>query len=314
MSHIYLTLVSDVTKKYIGNVGNQFTMKPNLRLHGTGWKVSIATAILPKMSLFKSLQNADVNLMELWSKTKKQGQSDAYQKGYFKSTDLRSWEQANTCHEGIDFFNTVKHRIEETAHASLDDGFQFGDWHSYEWNKEGVQPELVLTHSAKANTCYIYKPFAEALGWLNSTSHQADFAGPNLIHSYPNHTKGASSLLNNKPTNILGNWLWLSMLSDWRFINLNESFENALNLHPRNLQVTANVKANSVTVTQPLGYVHYAPKGRQQYVFTPWQENFYEVQDNEWEEVEITLKEIGGTKVEFQTDSQCVIQLHFTKQ
>ena len=27
--------------------------------------------------------------------------------------------------KGVHFFNTVKHRIEETAHASLDDGFQF---------------------------------------------------------------------------------------------------------------------------------------------------------------------------------------------
>ena len=38
------------------------------------------------------------------------------------------------------FFNPVKHRIEETAHASLDDGFQFSSerWHALEWNKDGV--------------------------------------------------------------------------------------------------------------------------------------------------------------------------------
>ena len=58
---------------------------------------------------------------------------------------------------------------------------------------------------------------------------------------------------------------------------------------------------------------YYAPQGRERYAFLPTRENFYEVQDNHWEEVEITLKELNGNLVEFQSDSQCVIQLHFTK-
>ena len=53
MSNIYLTLLSDVTSDYANNVANQFKIKPSLTLSGTGWKVSIASAILPKMSLFK---------------------------------------------------------------------------------------------------------------------------------------------------------------------------------------------------------------------------------------------------------------------
>ena len=71
--------------------------------------------------------------------------------------------------------------------------------------------------------------------------------------------------------------------------------------------------ANSVTVTQSLGLVYYAPKGRQRYAFTPVQETIHEVQDNHWDEVEITLKELNGNLVQFQSDTQCVLQLHFTK-
>ena len=138
--------------------------------------------------------------------------------------------------------------------------------------------------------------------------------GPNLVHSYPNHTKGASSLETGKPTQILGNWLHLSTLCDWRFINLNQCFKDALNLHPRPLTVTANVTANKETVTQSLGQVYYAPQGRQRYAFTPVQETFQEVQDNHWEEVETTPKEWDGTLVQFQSDSQCVIRLHFKKE
>ena len=148
---------------------------------------------------------------------------------------------------------------------------------------------------------------------MNPQTNQADSMGRNMVHSYPNHTKGVSSLDTGKPTKILGNWLHLSTLSDWRFINLNQSFEDTLNLHPRPLEVTAKVTANRVTVTQSLGQVYYAPQGRQRYAFTPVQETFQHVQDNHWDEVEITLKELDGSLVQFQSDSQCVLQLHFTK-
>ena len=85
---------------------------------------------------------------------------------------------------------------------------------------------------------------------MNPQTNQADSMGPNMVHSYPNNTKGICSLDTGKPTKILGNWLHLSTLSNWRFINLNQSFEDALNLHPRPLEVTAKVTANRVTVTQ----------------------------------------------------------------
>ena len=279
MSNIYLTLVSDVTKKYTSNVANQFKVKPQLRLPGERWKVSVAGAILPKMPLFKELQSANVNLIELWGETEKAGQSDAWQKGYVKATDLREWEKAEICHTGEEFFNTVKHRLEETAHASLDDGFKFSSarWINLAWDKKGVHPELVLTNTTTSNLIYIYKPFAKSLRWINPKTNQHDSMGPNLVHSYPNHTKGASSLETGKPTQILGNWLHLSTLSDWRFIKLNQCLKDALNLHPRPLTVTANVTANKETVTQSLGQVYYAAQGRQRYAFTPVQETFQEL-------------------------------------
>ena len=45
--------------------------------------MSIASAILPKMSLFKDVQNANVNLIELWYEAEKAGQSDVWKKGHF---------------------------------------------------------------------------------------------------------------------------------------------------------------------------------------------------------------------------------------
>ena len=217
MWHVYLTLVSDVTSDYSSNVANKFKVKPGLRLPGDGWKVSIVSAILPKMALFKDLQSENVNLMELWGKTEKAGHSDAWQNGYVKASDLREWEKAETCSTAEEFFNSVKQRLEETAHASLDDGFKFSSarWINLAWDKKGAHPEMVTTNSTTSNIIRIYKPLANSLRWIKPTTNEDEIMGINMVHSYANHTKGATSLNNGKVTEILGNWLLLSTLSDW---------------------------------------------------------------------------------------------------
>ena len=61
MWHIYRTLTSDVTSDFSGNVSNKFKVKLNLRLPGDGWKVSIISAIVPKMALFKDWEKRDIS-------------------------------------------------------------------------------------------------------------------------------------------------------------------------------------------------------------------------------------------------------------
>ena len=260
------------------------------------------------------MQGTGVNLMELWAKAEKDGQSDTWQNGYFKSTDLREWEKADTCGTAVDFFNSIKHRLEETAHASLDDGFKFSTarWINLAWGKNGAQPEMIITNTTTSNIIRLYKPFAQALGWINPTTNEAELMGKNMVHGYAKHTKGATSLNNGKVTKMAGVWLHLSTLSDWRFINLKQSFNEALNLHARPLIVTAKVKSGSSTITQPLGRVYYAPQGRERYLFTPPVEEVHHLKTTRWDEVEITLTELDGTAVQFQADSQCVLRLHFT--
>ena len=51
----------------------------------------IASALLPKMALFKDLQSANVNLIELWYEAEKVGQSDVWKKGHIHATDLCEW-------------------------------------------------------------------------------------------------------------------------------------------------------------------------------------------------------------------------------
>ena len=57
MTDLFLTLLSDVTSDYANNEANQFKVKQShsLYLLGSGWKVSIPYAMLPKMSLIQRL-------------------------------------------------------------------------------------------------------------------------------------------------------------------------------------------------------------------------------------------------------------------
>lgn len=75
------------------------------------------------MSLFKDFQSKSLNLIELWYEAEKSGQSPAYKKRLLQCCGFTSVEKAGACREGVDFFNSLKHVIEERAHSILDAGF-----------------------------------------------------------------------------------------------------------------------------------------------------------------------------------------------
>ena len=105
MSNIYLTLVSDVTQNYLSNVANQ-SVKPGLRLHGEGWKVSIVSAILPKMSLFKDLQSETSDLIQIWFDVDGLNSLEKRKKGHVNANDLKAMEKENKCRTGIEFMKS----------------------------------------------------------------------------------------------------------------------------------------------------------------------------------------------------------------
>ena len=313
MSNVYVTLVSDTTADYSGNVANKFKVKPKLRLPGEGWKVSIQSAILPRMALFKSFhKDKRFNLMELRYKV----DGDAAEKKSFLSVeDLITLEGLFMCKTGIDFMNCVKHILEERRALLVPSGKKILDsqFIKLEWKKDRGEPELMLHHSDPSTTVLILRSFADAMNWLNKANYNDGHLGLNLVLSYPSNTREKSELSVDTAATLDATWLHLSSKVDWRFIHLNKVFADALNLHARPLTVSAKVTADKDTVAQSLGQVYYAPEGRERYLFTPPVEEWYDVQTTHWDEIEISLKELNDTAVNFQSDSQCLIRLHFKK-
>ena len=315
MGDIYLTLTSDVSSDYSGNVANKFKMKPKLRLPGEGWKISIQSAILPKMSLFKDMQSENVSVVSTFGKTEKSGGIDNWSYGWFKTGIFRAWEKNHTATTAEDFFNRMIHRIKETTYANMASGYKFSkDRLTLDWDKNAAEPEIIISTDSQYNVLSLEKTFSKKMGWIVEESNGKFKAGKNMVQGFHTYAKGTSSLSNGEEMKLVQRrYIDLNALSDWRFINIKQSFTDALNLHERSLSVTAKATANSETVTQSLGQVYYAPEGRVRYLFTPPVEEFYDVQTQFWEEVEISLKELDGTLVNFQSDSQCLLRLHFKK-
>ena len=312
MSNVYLTLVSDVTSDYSGNVANKFKVKPQLRLSGEGWKVSIVSAIVPRMALFKELQSETKNLIEMYYEV--EGQKNLG-KSWFHGHDIRFLETLYKCRTGVDFMNEIKALLDERRHFRLQAGTKVleAKWANLEWKRESGEPELVLQHSHSSTHFNMLKKFAKTMHWINPSNLNDGHMGMNLLFSYPSHTRETSDLSNNQVHKMDASWVFLSSKADFRFINVNEAFANALNLHARPLTVTAKVTVDKETIPQSLGQVYYAPQGRERYLFTPPVEEFYDLQTTHWDEIEMSLKELDGSLVNFQSDSQCLIRLHFKK-
>ena len=147
------------------------------------------------------------------------------------------------------------------------------NWQTLEWSKEGTEPELVLKPGVKGNKMVFSKEMGKAFGWVED-SNDWQHAGVNLVHSYPQHKKGGTSFSNDDPLNQNLDLFYLSTLSEWRFINLNRSFNQASQLTPRPLKVTATIKQDGEGVEQDLGVIQFVPEGRTETLYVPTQEFF----------------------------------------
>ena len=317
MWHLYRTLTSDVTSDYSGNVANTFKVKLGLRLPGDGWKVSIHSAIVPKMALFKDLQTITEPLMTVSGKSFKNGAPNKWVKGELNGSHIKDWEKTTASSNVYDFFNHVMQNLGETAHAKLDGGYKFTyDFLSLKWDRSRNHTELVFDKIDRQNQVNIEKSLSEVMGWTDRDSSNNIILGKNMVPEYDTFTKGQSTQGSGKAFGVKDSrFITLNALCEWRFINLEESFKEALNLHARPLVVSAKVTsgtgATKVTYDQPMSHLYYAPQGRERYVFTPPLEEFHPVYTPLWTEVELSLQELDGSKVRFQPDSQCVLRLHF---
>lgn len=309
MLHVYRTLVSDVTSDYSSNVANQFKVKLDLTLPGRRWQVSIASAIVPRMALFHDLQSESLSLMELWGNIDGVSGHQGRKAGFVAANDLKAFEKDYKCTTGVEWMNDMKALLDKRRYANIPVGKKIveSQWVKLEWARDQREPEMKIHHSDPGTAIMVNKKLAKAMQWMDS----ANGAGTNLVTYYKSHPRETSDLSNNGIVKVDANWMFLSSKVDARLTNLNTAFATANQLHARPLNVSAKVTANAISYAQPLGQVYYAPQGRERYLFMPPVEEFHPVYTQEWDEVTIRVKELDDSLVHFQSDSQCMLRLHF---
>ena len=132
MWHVYRTLVSDVTKDFSGNVANKFKVKLDLKLPGQGWKVSIVSAIVPRMALFKDLQSESKNLIEVWYNV---AGVSTRKNGYVSVADLKALEKDYKYTTGVEWMNEIKALLDWRRHYIIPTGKKIlhEQWVKLEW-------------------------------------------------------------------------------------------------------------------------------------------------------------------------------------
>ena len=84
--------------------------------------MSIVSAMLPKMSLFKDLQSENNHLMEIWYDLDGQQPLNKRKVGFVIAKDLKAMEKENKCRTGIEFMNEVKSLLDERRHTLVTAG------------------------------------------------------------------------------------------------------------------------------------------------------------------------------------------------
>ena len=216
MFHVYKTLTSDVTNAYAGNVASKFEVKLGLKLPGTAWKVSIVSAMLPRMALFKDLQNETKNLIEMWYDVDGISDSSKRKHAWFHANDLKFLERTYKGQTGIDFMNEVKVLKDERRNIRITAGKKVLDahWVKLEWKREAGEPELLMHHSNPGTHNRILRKFAETMDWVD-TGNFNEYVGMNLVISYPSHIRETSEFSTNDAHKVDAMWMQLSSKADF---------------------------------------------------------------------------------------------------
>ena len=165
------------------------------------------------------------------------------------------------------------------------------------------------------------RTLALRMGWIEQVSPGQYRLGPNLLQEFqgistiptPTDIRDAS----NNPVfwKVEGDYLKLSLLCPWRFVNLNEAFRVPSEFAPtRPLHVYCDVGTSSMAggrITDLLREIKYHPKETTH--FEPRHIQYVPVRNEVVEIVETQMAEINGDLVTF-GEGHTLLTLHFKRE
>lgn len=321
----YVTLPSYDRPEFSDNQSNVYKVRlPHKLPIEDGWKVGLASASFPNISIFPQLRSIKELFVVHYNQSI--GNTVIPKKTWIGGDDLDQWERLNCIHDGVAFMNVI-HTLKERIHSQLTIGtsIQADEWLEFKWSNSNGYPEVQMGNNGMSSTSmkiHIKEELANAMGWLYvlpTTGKQSGSLGSNLLEVAPDNDRPINTgLTGAKPWVLEGGWLKLSYAYNWRFVNLNAAFRKGNVTIPTTVHVYSNVGKSSIVgdqVTDLLREVYFNPPNFSSTVvyYEPINVRYVDIRNRDVEIIEIQISEINGSIIHFR-DGDTVITLHFKKQ
>ena len=338
MSDFYISLPSHSSKtEFPNNKANSFKIRlPHpIRLEGGGWKVGLISISLPDPTnqLPTLMKNQYAYLFKtywLGSNTRLNKDNETFS-AVFEPRDLRGEDLSKM--SGKDFMNSVSEFFNKKKIAKvLQPGWKISDvdgtnqthahfeWHGDDFMLHNNDVKLIKVNNDYYPSFYINAGFAVDMGWFVDLGGGKYGLGRNITIEVPQGT--IPSPVDTDPT---GDDYWkygsssglirLTMTCNWRFINLNASFQNVLGSSKRSLFIYSDVGVSGVVgnqVTDLLREVNYKREGKGYQYFEPLHIQYIPVRKDVVDIIETEVAETTGDLVQF-GEGNTIVTLHFKK-
>jgi len=339
MSDFYLTLLSHSSQnEFPDNVSNHLKIRlpQPIRLEGQGWKVGLSTITLPdpKSQLPPLITGNAPLFASVWMvNTPFPSRPKVPRSADFKPNKVRP-EDLETL-TGVGFMKTMKAFFaKELVSQSLASGysFKYGNKKTYvvfKWDGDDLVIDANAMHVQKVTVregddyfpyLYINKELALEMGWFVKINETSYGLGPNLIMEPLNDSM---PLPKDVESSGLHYWIGthdkksitLTMICNWRFINLEVAFKNVSGTTKRSFFVYSDVGGSGVVgnqVTDLLREVNYNRESKGSHYFEPLHIQYIQVRKEVLDIIEVQVSETTGELVKF-GEGNTIVTLHFKK-
>lgn len=329
----YITLPSFPRPSFEDNTGASFKVRlPNrLTLEGSGWKVGLASITIPNMCFLTYMKSNGIQgtdkLISVDYKTTKAGQPNKNKKTFVTLDDAESHKHAFL--KGVDYFSLLIGILEERRYQYLDPGYKVdeNEFLPFTFKPLGDDYELRVGKKENANASVLqFKINSQLAKIMKFVMYKKDgtpsvYLDHHVVPYLENDVRPENSGL---PSNKLFNYIpaekvfEFSKKVQWRFINLNRSFDNATKRHKRTLYVYSNVGKSMIVgdqVVSLLREVDYNPRQSQMdhFHFEPQLIQYHDVLSSEMEILEVQITEVDNTLVNI-AGGVTTLVLHFKKE
>lgn len=337
----YVTLPSQSNKaEFPQNKANYFKIRlpQPLRLHGSGWKVGLSSISIPdaKVGIYNLLKEEEFLFTMQWI-MQVPTQHGGFNRRQGTPICTRDAIQGlDSIVDGVSFMKAVinffeQRRILNNNGPTLGGQYVTRDgkrlYVKFRWEGQDLIMDNTEVYTAlvKSPLFSIHQTLALKMGWLWKRNDGTIVLGPNLRQEFmndhiPDLKKTVHDLqdISGSPVfwKVQNEHFTMSTTCNWRFLNLNNAFQNVVGEHSRSLFVYSDVGGTNVVgnqVTDLLREINFQRQAKGINYFEPLHIQYIPVRKEVVDIIETQVAETSGELSNF-GEGNTILTLHFKRE